>query len=389
MKTKLKRYTVEEICDGFEYNELEGKGLFGLAGKLTIQPEYQRNYIYADGKRDVAVIESVLKGYPLGLIYFNKMEDGKLEVLDGQQRITSLGRFVKNKFAVKINGLEQNFDGLNKEKQNKILNTELLVYICEGEGDNAEEELKEWFKIINTAGIALNRQEELNSVYSGPFVTLCKAEFSNSQNANIQKWKSYIKGVAKRQDYLATALEWVSKGKVDSYMSQHRRDTNINEIKTYFITVIDWADSKFDDIYPEMCGLNWGELYERFHNMAFDHTKLSSKVRELMSDDFVTNHRGIFEYVLGGCVDHKLLNVRLFDKATMRKVYEQQTIKAKKKGLSNCPYCAIGHDNNRERIWKLNEMDADHVTAWSKGGDTTIKNCQMLCKTHNRAKGNK
>jgi len=265
----------------------------------------------------------------------------------------------------------------------------LLVYICEGEGDNAEEELKEWFKIINTAGIALNRQEELNSVYSGPFVTLCKAEFSNSQNANIQKWKSYIKGVAKRQDYLATALEWVSKGKVDSYMSQHRRDTNINEIKTYFNTVIDWADSKFDDIYPEMCGLNWGELYEIFHNNAYDHTELSAKVRELMSDDFVTNHRGIFEYVLGGCVDHKLLNVRLFDKATMRKVYEQQTIKAKKKGLSNCPYCAIGHDNNRERIWKLNEMDADHVTAWSKGGDTTIKNCQMLCKTHNRAKGNK
>ena len=389
MKTTLEKYTVEEICDGFEYNELEGKGLYGLAGKLTIQPEYQRNYIYADGKRDVAVIESVLKGYPLGLIYFNKMEDGKLEVLDGQQRITSLGRFVKNKFAVKINGLEQNFDGLNKEKQDKILNTELLVYICEGEGDNAEEELKEWFKIINTAGIALNRQEELNSVYSGPFVTLCKAEFSNSQNANIQKWKSYIKGVAKRQDYLATALEWVSKGKVDSYMSQHRRDTNINEIKTYFNTVIDWADSKFDDIYPEMCGLNWGELYERFHNMAYDHTELSAKVRELMSDDFVTNHRGIFEYVLGGCVDHKLLNVRLFDKATMRKVYEQQTIKAKKKGLSNCPYCAIGHDNNRERIWKLNEMDADHVTAWSKGGDTTIKNCQMLCKTHNRAKGNK
>ena len=260
MKTTLEKYTVEEICDGFEYNELEGKGLYGLAGKLTIQPEYQRNYIYADGKRDVAVIESVLKGYPLGLIYFNKMEDGKLEVLDGQQRITSLGRFVKNKFAVKINGVEQNFDGLNKGKQDKILNTELLVYICEGEGDNAEEELKEWFKIINTAGIALNRQEELNSVYSGPFVTLCKAEFSNSQNANIQKWKSYIKGVAKRQDYLATALEWVSKGKVDSYMSQHRRDTNINEIKTYFNTVIDWVDSKFDDVYPEMCGLNWGEL---------------------------------------------------------------------------------------------------------------------------------
>lgn len=389
MKTTFKTYTVEEICDGFEYNELEGKGLYGLAGKLTIQPEYQRNYIYADGKRDVAVIESVLKGYPLGLIYFNKVEGGRLEVLDGQQRITSLGRFVKNKFAVKINGLEQIFDGLNQEKQDKILNTELLVYICEGEGDNAESEIKEWFKTINIAGIPLNTQEELNAIYSGPFVTLCKAEFSNSQNANIQKWQSYIKGVANRQDFLATALEWVSKGNVDGYMSQHRRDTNINEIKTYFNTVIDWVDSKFDDVYNEMCGLNWGELYERFHSVAYNHAELSAKVRELMSDDFVTNHRGIFEYVLGGCKETKLLNVRLFDKPTMRKVYEQQTAKAKEKGMSNCPYCAIGHDNNSKRIWKIDEMDADHVTAWSKGGDTSIKNCQMLCKTHNRAKGNR
>ena len=389
MKTTFEKYTVKEICDGFEYNEFEGKGLYGLAGKLTIQPEYQRNYIYADGKRDVAVIESALKGYPLGLIYFNKVEDGRLEVLDGQQRITSLGRFVKNKFAVKINGLEQIFDGLNEEDQQKILNTELLVYICEGEGDNAESEIKEWFKTINIAGVPLNVQEELNAVYSGPFVTLCKAEFSNSQNANIQKWQSYIKGVANRQDFLATALAWVSKGYVDGYMSQHRRDTNINEIKTYFNTVIDWVDSKFDDVYPEMCGLNWGELYERFHNDAYDHTELSAKVRELMSDDFVTNRRGIFEYVLGGCKDTKLLNIRLFDKTTMRKVYEQQTAKAKEKGVSNCPLCALGHESNRERIWKITEMDADHVTAWSKGGETDIKNCQMLCYTHNRAKGNR
>ena len=389
MKTTFKRYTVEEICDGFEYNELEGKGLYGLAGKLTIQPEYQRNYIYADSKRDVAVIESVLKGYPLGLFYFNKLDENKYEVLDGQQRITSLGRFVKNKFAVKINGLEQIFDGLNKEMQDKILNTELLVFICEGEGDNAEAEIKDWFKTINIAGIPLNTQEELNAVYSGPFVSLCKAEFSNSQNANIQKWKSFIKGAANRQDFLATALQWVSKGNVDGYMSQHRRDTNINEIKTYFNTVLDWIDSKFDDVYNEMCGLNWGELYERFHSIAYNHVELSAKVKELMSDDFVTNHRGIFEYVLGGCKDTKLLNVRVFDKPTMRKVYEQQTAKAKEKGMSNCPYCAIGHDNNSHRIWKLDEMDADHVTAWSKGGDTTIKNCQMLCKSDNRAKGNK
>lgn len=394
MKTELKIYTVEQICDGFEYNEFEGKGLYGLAGQLTIQPEYQRNYIYADGKKDVAVIESVLKGYPLGLIYFNKVDGGHLEVLDGQQRITSLGRFLKNKFAVMINGMEQIFDGLDKGKQQKILQTKLLVYVCEGEGEHAEEEIKEWFKTINIAGIPLNHQEELNAIFSGEFVTLCKAEFSNSQNANIQKWESYVKGPANRQMFLATALEWVSrnmdaKDKVSAYMSAHRRDNNINEIKTYFNTVIDWVDSKFDDVYDEMQGLNWGELYERFHKNPYDHTELSEKVSELMKDDFVTNRRGIFEYVLGNCQDTKLLNVRLFDKPTMRKVYQEQTEKAKAEGISNCPYCAIGHDANSKRIWKLDEMDADHVTAWSKGGSTSIDNCQMLCKTHNRAKGNK
>ena len=399
MKTELKIYTVEQICDGFEYNELEGKGLYGLAGQLTIQPEYQRNYIYAECKKDVAVIESVLKGYPLGLIYFNRNKDFKtpqteLEVLDGQQRITSLGRFIKNKFAVKINGLEQIFDGLNEGQQQKILQTKLLIYICEGEGEHAEEEIKEWFKTINIAGIPLNHQEELNAVFSGPFVTLCKAEFSNSQNANIQRWESYVKGPANRQQFLATALEWVSrnmdaKDKVSAYMSAHRRDEDISEIKTYFNTVIDWVDSKFDDVYDEMQGLNWGELYERFHSLPLNHTELSQKVRELMHDDFVGNRRGVFEYVLGGCQDTKLLNVRLFDKPTMRKVYQQQTDKAKAEGVSNCPYCAIGHDQNARRIWKLEEMDADHVTAWSKGGNTDIENCQMLCKTHNRAKGNR
>lgn len=406
MKTELKIYTVEQLCDGFEYNELEGKGLYGLSGQLTIQPEYQRNYIYAECKKDVAVIESVLKGYPLGLIYFNRNKDFKspqteFEVLDGQQRITSLGRFIKNKFAVKINDMEQNFDGLDEGKRQKILKTELLVYICEGEGEFAEEEIKSWFKTINIAGIPLNHQEELNAVFSGPFVSACKAEFSNSQNTNIQRWDSYVKGPANRQQYLATALEWVAnsesvspltalaKEPVSAYMSSHRRDTNINEIKTYFNTVIDWVDAKFDDVYDEMQGLNWGELYERFHHLPLNHSELSSKVYQLMRDDFVGNRRGIFEYVLGGCQDTKLLNVRLFDKPTMRKVYEQQTLHAKVDGVSNCPYCAIGHNSNRTRIWKLDEMDADHVTAWSKGGSTDIGNCQMLCKTHNRAKGNR
>ena len=135
MDTKLKTdITVKEICEGFVYNELEGKGLFGLSGKLTIQPEYQRNYIYADGKKDVAVIESVLKGYPIGLIYFNKTGKDEFDVLEGQQRITSLGRFVTNKFAIKDEkGMQQYFDGLADNKKEKILQTNLTIYVCEGE----------------------------------------------------------------------------------------------------------------------------------------------------------------------------------------------------------------------------------------------------------------
>jgi 5-methylcytosine-specific restriction endonuclease McrA len=387
MKTILRTdITVKDVCEGFVYNELEGKGLFGLSGKLTIQPEYQRNYIYADGKKDVAVIESVLKGYPLGLIYFVKVDDDRFEILDGQQRITSLGRFVTNKFAVKDeNGMEQYFSGIAVDKQKKILESELLIYECEGE----ESEIKEWFKTINIVGVPLNNQELLNSIYSGPFVTLAKEEFSNSQNSNIQKWSAYVKGSVNRQEFLERALDWVSEGKIDDYMSRHRFDENINELKTYFNTVIDWVSGLFLEVESEMRGLEWGRMYEQYHKNAYDPVKVSEEVQKLYGDSYVKNRKGIFEYVLGGSVDTKLLNVRVFDEATKKAVYKKQTEEAKLKNKSNCPLCAIGHDANKSKIWSFAEMDADHVTAWSKGGATSMKNCQMLCKTHNRAKGNR
>lgn len=386
MKTTLKTYTVKEICAGFIYNELEGKGLFGLSGKLTIQPEYQRNYIYADGKRDVAVIESLLKGYPLGLIYFVKLSDEKFEVLDGQQRITSIGRFVTSKFAVKDeNGMEQYFSGIADDKQKKILETKLLVYECEG----AESEIKEWFKTINIAGVPLNDQELHNAIFSGPFVTLGKEEFSNTQNANIQKWSVYLKGSANRQEFLECALDWVSKGNIVEYMSRHRYEENITELKTYFKSVIDWISTVFVDVEKEMCGLEWGRLYEQYHNTAYNPTKVSEEVQKLYGDSYIKNRKGIFEYILGGSTDTKLLEVRIFDEATKKSVYRMQTEEAEAEGKSNCPLCALGHDANKSKIWKLDEMDADHVTAWSRGGATDKKNCQMLCKTHNRAKGNR
>lgn len=388
MKTFLKtEITVADICDGFVYNQLEGKGLFGLGGKLTIQPEYQRNYIYADGggKKEQAVIHSLLKGYPLGLIYFNTVAKDKFEVLDGQQRITSIGRLVTGKFAIMENGNPKNFDSLPADQQAKIKASTLLIYECEG----TETEIKQWFETINIAGVPLNSQELLNAIYSGPFVTKAKEEFSNSLNANIQKWSAYVKGSANRQEFLECALDWVSKNDIGGYMSQHRNDTNINELRTYFNTVIDWVSGVFKDVESEMRGLEWGRLYEQHHTTAYDSAKVSADVQRLYADPYVKNKKGVFEYILGGLQDTKLLDVRVFDDATKRSVYAVQTQSAEAKGESNCPLCAAGNNVNKTRIYRINEMDADHVAAWSRGGASTADNCEMLCVNHNRAKGNR
>ena len=381
MKTTLRtELTVADICDGFVYNQLEGKGLFGLGGKLTIQPEYQRNYLYADkgGDREQAVIQSLLKGYPLGLIYFNKVGADKFEVLDGQQRITSIGRFVTDKFAIMENGNPRMFSSLPKDQQRKINESSLLIYECEG----TETEIKQWFETINIAGVPLNEQELLNAIYSGPFVTKAKEEFSNSQNANIQKWSAYIRGSANRQDFLATALDWVSKGDVGTYMSAHRNDRNINELKNYFNAVLDWVSTVFTEVRSEMRGLEWGRLYEEYHEKSYNPAKVEAAVEKLMADEYVSNRKGIFEYVLGGSNDKKLLAVRVFDERTKRVAYTKQTQAVKGKNKSNCPLCAVGDNANKARIYDLDEMDADHVAAWSKGGDSSANNCQMLCSTH-------
>jgi hypothetical protein len=389
MKTTLRTdITVKDLCEGFVYNTFEGKGLFGLAGRLTIQPEYQRHYIYSEldrGKKEQAVIESLLKKYPLGLIYFNKVADGELEVLDGQQRITSIGRFVTNKFAIIENGNPKYFDSLAADQRALIQQSKLLIYECEG----VESEIKEWFETINIAGVPLKPQELLNAIFSGPFVTLAKAEFSNSQNANIQKWSAYVKGSVNRQEFLERALDWASKGDNKGYMSSHRYDNNINELKSYFNTVIDWVSTVFLDVLPEMKGREWGGLYEQYHRQSYDPEKVSVKVMRLATDPQVEDRKGIFEYVLGGETNPKLLDVRVFDRNVKRATFEKQTQAAQQKGVSNCPYCAIGHDAVKSRIYKLDEMDADHVSAWSKGGDSSAKNCQMLCIMHNRSKGNR
>jgi len=401
MKTKLQHYSVAEIVEGFTYNSLEEKGLFGLSGKLTIQPEYQRNYIYNDGKMDVAVIDSLLKGYPLGFFYFNDVSTSKFEVLDGQQRITSIGRFCTGDFAILVDGREKTFASLPKSMQKRIKDSQLSVYHCSG----MESEIKEWFKSINITGVPLNNQELLNSIYSGKFVTLAKAEFSNSNHSNIQKWKSYVKGDPKRQEILECALTWIAQSKgisVEHYMSLHRANDNIFELKTYFNTVIDWVNSVFTDtsvidwtnsvfidVEKEMCGLNWGKYYEKYHKTLYNPKAISVTLRRLYNDCCVKNKKGIFEYILGEQKEKKLLEVRIFDEFTKRLVYEKQTQEAQAKGVSNCPYCAIEHGVSKMKVWLLQEMDADHITAWSKSGAVDINNCQMLCKTHNQSKGNK
>lgn len=388
MKTTLiTDWTVGDVCKGFVFDRNEDKGLFGLDGQLIIQPEYQRNYIYGDGKRDVAVVESLLKGYPLGLIYFVKNADGMYEVLDGQQRITSFARYVNKSrpFAVEIGGKPRYFDSLDADQQKLIVDAPLTIYVCEGEPS----EIQEWFETINIVGVPLVKQELRNAAYHGPFVTKAREVFSNTGNSNMNRWQTYVSGDPKRQAILETALEWVSDGDIDDYMAQHRYDADIDELKNHFDTVIDWVDSVFEYTGSEMCGREWGRLYREYHKNAYSKDAVAKRVNALLDDSQVTDKKGIFEYVLGKEKDSRLLNVRVFDKKTIKAVYRKQTAEAKVQDVSNCPLCAIGHGANAKRIYKESDMDADHVTAWSKGGATDEANCQMLCKTHNRAKGNR
>lgn len=389
MKTTLiTDWTVEDICKGFVFSKSEGKGLFGLDGKLTIQPEYQRNYIYDKGGKDVAVIESLLKGYPIGLIYFVKTEDGRYEVLDGQQRITSFGRFVNNTYRFSVpdeDGNPRYFDSLNTDEQEMILKTKLTIYVCEGSSTDIEK----WFQTINIAGVPLNNQELLNASYYGPFVTAARRVFSNSGNSQMHKWQTYINGDPKRQQILEAALDWVSNGNIKEYMSEHRADTSIDELVNHFDDVINWIDSLFDYTDKEVRGLPWGKYYKKYHNTPYNRDELNKKVEELMAAPYVHNKKGIFEYVLGGYKEPKLLEIRLFEDSVKRSRYEMQTKKAKEEGKSNCPLCAAGTNNNSTKIWAYKEMDADHVTAWSNGGKTDIDNCEMLCRIHNQSKGNK
>jgi 5-methylcytosine-specific restriction endonuclease McrA len=386
--TNYREYTVEELCKGFEYSDKDGKGLFGLDGKLTIQPDYQRHFLYEKEGLEQPVIQSLLRGFPLGVLYFNQVADGSFEVLDGQQRITSIGRFLLDKFFVLDDrGREQYFSSLPEDKKDLIKNSRILAYHCQGE----ESEIKDWFEVVNKGGLKLTTQEVLNAVYSGPFITEAKKIFSNGNNTSIEVWATYLAGDFRRQAYLETAFAWAagSKESIESYLGKHRLESDISSLVTRFDEIIDWVSSTFlEQFEPYMKGLDWGNLWMNFAKAGHDPQTVTSRVRALIDDPYISSKRGVFEYVLGGEQTKNLLGIRVFSAPQKQRQYDTQAIQAKRDGISNCPHCVIENSSNKAKIWPLSGMEADHVSAWSKGGESIEENCQMLCMTHNRLKGN-
>lgn len=357
----LKKITVRDLTDGYEDNE--ENGVYGYGGKLDIRPPFQREFVYKDEQRD-AVIDTVLKNYPLNVMYWAVKDDGTYEVIDGQQRTISLCQYINGDFSYML----KYFHSLQDDEQEKILNYELTVYICSG---NDSEKL-EWFKTINIAGEKLYEQELRNAVYSGSWVTNAKRYFSKNGCVAYEIGKDYLTGTANRQDYLETSIKWISKGNIEVYMSNHQHDQNASALWRYFQDVITWIEVTFPKKRTKfMKGVNWGKLYNEFKDDPFDTIKLENEISRLILDDDVTNKKGIYSYVLTGKI--KYLNIRSFTPATKQKVYEKQD------GI--CPECNEG--------FEIYQMEADHIKPWHEGGKTDEENCQLLCKDDNRRKSGK
>lgn len=394
MVSRYATVTIRDIVNGAIFDAAENKGLYALDGHIIVQPKYQRFYIYGDGKRDVKVIDSIIKGLPIGMISIylpgDLARDGKpmAEVLDGQQRLTTIIRFCTEKFSVDIDGNPFNFYALPEEIQVKILDTEIPVSICAG----GEKMRNDWFKTINMQGVALTDMEILNCVYSGEQVEALKEKFSHVTPYLSNVALQYIKGDPMRQEIEETAIKMVCPD-VEAHLAEHRHDADVSAVEKKFHAVIDWADSIFPEYYKEMKGLEWGRLYDEYHAHFFNPEELGTEVTTLMADEHVTAKKGVFEYALqkvsGADPDLSLLHIRLFEDSTKRTVFTRQTQAAKSNGESNCPMCVLENGANRAKLYGIKEMDADHASAWSKGGATDISNCVMLCAHHNRMKGNR
>ncbi|HEV2098183.1 MAG TPA: DUF262 domain-containing protein [Stellaceae bacterium] len=357
MKIDLKEITIETLTDGFVDSDEQGVVAYG--GKLDIRPPYQREFIYKDKQRD-AVIDSVRKEFPLNTMYWAVRNDGDYEVIDGQQRTLAICQYVNCDFS--IDGLA--FHNLQDDQQQQILGYKLMVYFCSG----TDSEKLDWFRTINIAGEEHTDQELRNAVYAGPWTADAKRYFSRTNGAAQGLASNYLRGSPIRQEYLETAIDWQSNGKIEDYMSQHQHDANATPLWHHFQGVINWVKATFPKYRREMKGVRWGRLYSQFHSKSFDTDKLEQEVTALMMDDDVTRKSGIYPYVLDRNERH--LNIRAFTENNKREAYERQ------KGI--CPKCT--------KHFEINEMEADHITPWRDGGKTMAANCQMLCKDDNRRK---
>ncbi|MGN0092528.1 MAG: HNH endonuclease family protein [Alistipes sp.] len=358
MKVELHEITIRELVDGYMNNDSEG--VVGYGGRLNIRPKYQREFVYKDKQRN-AVIDTVVKHFPLNVMYWAVCDDGTYEVIDGQQRTISICEYVAGHFSFD----NRYFHNLQSDEQERILDYRLMVYWCSG----SDSEKLKWFETINIAGERLTDQELRNAVYSGEWVSDAKRYFSKKGCAAQEMAGDYLKGSAIRQEYLETAIRWISKGDIREYMAQHQHEHNANALWLYFNQVINWVKVVFPRVRKEMKGVEWGELYNRHHDEVFDSTELESRIVQLMQDEDVTNKCGIYAYLLGEGERH--LSIRAFSDKMKREAYERQ------EGI--CPLC--------NKYFEIGEMEGDHITPWSQGGATTSENCQMLCRACNRRKG--
>ena len=367
MKIELHEIPIRDVADG--YVDSAENGVVGYGGRLNIRPAFQREFIYKDKQRE-EVIHTVRQGFPLNVMYWAKSDDGNYEVLDGQQRTISICQYIKEPFSVTIDGNPLTFSNLSKQEQEFILDYKLMVYICEG----TDREKLNWFKIINIAGEKLSTQELRNAIYTGEWLTDAKKYFSKTGCPAYKIAGDYLKGSAIRQEYLETVLRWITERdgiQIEDYMSRHQHDTNCNELWLYFQTVINWVKVTFPNYRGGlMKGLEWGVFYNHHGSGSYDQRILETRIVELLDDEDVSNQKGIYEYLLDG--NEKHLNIRAFSAKMARTAYERQ------QGI--CPKCG--------RHFEIGDMQADHITPWSKGGHTTSDNCQMLCADCNRRKSN-
>lgn len=377
MKIDIHYITVRELVKGYE--DKGENGVRGYSGKLDIRPRYQREFVYT-GKQREAVIDTVLKNFPLNVMYWAVREDGTYEIIDGQQRTISLAQYVEGNFSVMYHmGFEKYpkpFHRLPDDVQERILDYELMIYFCTGTKD----EKLDWFKVINIAGERLSDQELRNAVFAGPWLSDAKTYFSRTSCAGYDMGKDYIATKVKvnRQGYLETAIDWICEATgdtIEKYMGKHQHDSDAVPLFKYFKSVIKWIEKTFinraSNRIKLMKGQDWGGLYNKYKDVPFDPDELEREISKLILNEEIQNQRGIYPYVLSG--DPRTLNLRIFPAAIKQRVYERQG------GI-----CAI----SGEKL-DIEEMEADHIKPQSKNGPTTEENCQMISKALNRSKGAK